>query len=185
MIESIINIFRTQARQHKTIGAFYYNRNYELGSGKETHPLFWLEDPLTGRNQDNVFTNSVNFSILFLPTTEESVSHMQNLAFSIGLNIIERIKKSSSSGISIRPDWTYTTLKNYYDNNTCGCRFSVNFTQVNMQDLCLIGEQFDEEKQFENDSNLSGLSGFETPVMGTLEVFEGKLPDFDIKTRKQ
>ena len=182
MIESIINILRTQARQHKTIRAFYYNRNYELGNGKEAHPLFWLEDPLIGRNQDNIFTNSVNFSILFLPVTEESVSHLQNLAFSIGLNIIERIKKNPSLGISIRPDWTYTTLKNYYDNNACGCRFSVNFTQVNMQNLCLIDEQFDEEKEFEN---LSSLSGFSIPASGSVEIFEGKLPEFDIKTSKR
>jgi len=181
MIESIIDIFRTQAREHKTIAAFYYNRNYELGSGKEAHPLFWLEEPLTGRNRDNIFTNSVNFSILFVPVTEESVCHLQNLAFSIGLNIIERIKKNPSLDISIRPDWTYTTLRNYYDNNTCGCRFSVNFAQVNMQNLCLIEEQFDEEKKFEN---VSPLLLFNTSAPDDYNVFEGKLPDFDIKTRK-
>lgn len=181
MINSILQIFRQQAQQHKTIRAFYYNRNYELGSGKETHPLFWLEDPLTGRNQDNVFTNSVNFSILFLPTTEESVHHLQNLAFSIGLNIIERIKKNPDYGISIRPDWTYTTLRDYYDNNACGCRFSVNFTQINMQNLCLIDEQFGAENQFEDKSLLPDLDMFPA---NNCEVFVQKLPDFDIKTRK-
>lgn len=40
MIESIIDIFRQQAREHKLIKAFYYGRNYELGSGKEAYPLF-------------------------------------------------------------------------------------------------------------------------------------------------
>ena len=88
MIESIINIFRQQAREHKLIKAFYYGRNYELGSGKEAYPLFWLEDPLRGNNRNNTFSNSVSFSILFLPQSEESVSHLQNLAFSTGLNII-------------------------------------------------------------------------------------------------
>ena len=181
MINSILQIFRQQAQQHKAIKAFYYNRNYELGSGKETHPLFWLEDPLTGRNQDNVFTNSVNFSILFLPTTEESVHHLQNLAFSIGLNIIERIKKNPDYGISIRPDWTYATLRDYYDNNACGCRFSVNFTQINMQNLCLIDEQFDTDNQFEDEALLSDFDMFPA---NNCEVFVQKLPDFDIKTRK-
>lgn len=181
MINNILQIFRQQAQQHKTIKAFYYNRNYELGSGKETHPLFWLEDPLTGRNQDNVFTNSVNFSILFLPSTEESVHHLQNLAFSIGLNIVERIKKNPDYGISIRPDWTYTTLRDYYDNNACGCRFSVNFTQVNMQNLCLIDEQFDIGKLLEDESL---LPGFDMLPANNCEVFVQKLPDFDIKTRR-
>ncbi len=182
MITTILNIFRQQARQHKTIKAFYYNRNYELGSGNETHPLFWLEDPITGRNQDNVFTNSVNFSILFLPSTEESVQHLQNLAFSIGLNIIERIKKDRASGITIRPDWTYTTLRNYYDNNACGCRFSVNFTQVNMQNLCLIDEQFDVDGVFGEEKP---LNDFDVSPLGSCDVFAHKLPDFDIRTRRE
>ena len=181
MINSILHIFRQQAQQHKTIKAFYYNRNYELGRGNETHPLLWLEDPITGRNQDNIFTNSVNFSILFLPSTEESVHHLQNLAFSIGLNIIERIKKNTDYGITIRPDWTYTTLRNYYDNNACGCRFSINFTQVNMQNLCLIEDQFGADNQFEDQSP---LSDFDIQPANNCEVFVQKLPDFDIKTRK-
>lgn len=182
MIENILDIFRQQAQQHKTIKAFYYNRNYELGSGNESHPLFWLEDPIYGRNQDNVFVNSISFSILFLPSTEESVSHLQNLAFSIGLNIIERIKKNAESGITIRPDWTYTTLRNYYDNNCCGCRFSVNFTQVNMQNLCLIDEQFDNDKVFDKNDM---LNNFDMATDGVCEIFANKLPEFDIKTRKE
>jgi len=40
MISNIIEVFRKQARQHKMIRSFYYNRNYEIGSGNETHPLF-------------------------------------------------------------------------------------------------------------------------------------------------
>ncbi|MBK5722110.1 hypothetical protein JGH11_14625 [Dysgonomonas sp. Marseille-P4677] len=182
MIKTILNIFRQQAQEHKTIKAFYYNRNYELGSGNEAHPLFWLEDPVYGRNENNVFSNSVNFSILFLPTTEESISHLQNLAFSIGLNIIERIKKNPLSEISIRPDWTYTTLREYYDNNSCGCRFSINFTQVNMQNLCLIEEQFDVEKEFD-DAEI--LKSFDVSATPNNDIFYQKLPDFDIKTRKQ
>ncbi|NDV79324.1 hypothetical protein [Dysgonomonas sp. 511] len=180
MINDILNIFRQQAREHKTIKAFYYNRNYELGSGNENHPLLWLEDPLTGKNHDKLFVNTVNFSVLFVPETEEMVAQMQNLAFSIGLNIVERIKQNPSYGITIRPDWTYTTLRNYYDNNACGCRFTINFTQVNMQNLCLIEEQFDTEGQLVENAS---LAGFDIDA-GGYEVYAYKLPDFDIKTSK-
>jgi hypothetical protein len=176
MFYTIVNIFRQQAREHKTIRAFYYSRNCELGAGSQSHPLFWLEDPITGRNRDNVFVNSVNFAILFLPQAlgKTPVHRLQNLAFSIGLNIIERIRHSPACGISIHPDWTYTTLRDYYDNNACGCRFSVDFTQLNMQNLCLIDAQFDPAKRFE------------TQACGPdcCEVFARKLPDFDIKTAK-
>lgn len=181
MITNIIDIFRNQAREHITIRAFYYNRNYEKGSGKDIYPLFWLEDPINGRNQDNVFTNSVNFSILFVPKEGESVSYYQNLAFSIGLNIIERIKNNQDIAISIKPDWTYLTLRHYYDDDAAGCRFSVNFTQKNMQNLCLINEQFDENKQFEEIEN---LPDFNIDPANNCEVFTNKFPVFDLKTKK-
>ena len=182
MIESIIDIFRQQAREHKLIKAFYYGRNYELGSGKEAYPLFWLEDPLRGNNRNNTFSNSVSFSILFLPQSEESVSHLQNLAFSTGLNIIERIKQGRDTlGIFITPDWDYMTLSDYYDDNAAGCRFSVNFTQANMQNLCLIDQQFDTSKEFEKGQT---LKSFDLSPASNCEVFVNKFPDFDLKIKK-
>lgn len=182
MITGIIDIFSSQARQHKAIKAFYYNRNYEMGSGKDIYPLLWLEDPIAGRNHNNTFSNSVNFCVLLLPTEEHSAAYLQNLAFSIGLNILERIKKHSTElGVGILPDWSYLTLSNYYDDNACGCRFSVNFTQANMQNLCLIEEQFDADKEFEvNDI----LKNFDVSPAHNCEVFTHKLPQFDLKTRK-
>jgi len=182
MINSIITIFREQARSHKAIHSFYYNRSYELGSGNEDFPLFWLEDPVTGRNRSNLFVNSVNFSILFIPKEESDILNLQNLAFSTGLNIIERIKRDKDSGISILPTWSYITLRDYYDNNACGCRFSVDFTQLNMQNLCLIDEQFDDSKDF---SKKEVLSGFDIAPSNGYEVFSNKLPVFDLKTSKE
>lgn len=181
MIATIIDIFRRQAQQHKTIKAFYYNRNYELGSGNETHPMFWLEDPIYGKNKDNLFINTVNFNILFLPDRDKNVQYLQNIAFSVGLNIIERIKLNDF-GISIMPDWTYLTLRDYYDNDACGCRFTVNFTQANMQNLCLIEDQFDPDKKFESKQV---LPDFTISPTGNCEVYVNKFPDFNIKTRKK
>lgn len=183
MITNIIDLFRQQAKEHRAVKAFYYNRNYELGSGKEQYPLFWLEDPVTGFNQNNVFTNSVNFTVLFVPDKDKTVAQLQNLAFSIGLNILERIKRDKNSQISILPDWTYTTLCDYYDDNACGCRFSVNFTQVNMQNLCLIDEQFDAAGDFEPQN--SPLNNFDVDRKGNYQVFTNKLPDFNLRTTRQ
>ena len=178
MINSIVNIFREQARCHKSIQSFYYNRNFELGSGNEAHPMLWLEDPITGRNQSNLFVNSVNFSILFIPDNNNDELKLQNLAFSIGLNIIERIKHHQSDKLTILPDWTYITLRNYYDNNACGCLFSINFNQLNMQNLCLIDEQFDNNLAFDKTDSLNRFNTEQE------EVFSGKLPVFDLKTSK-
>lgn len=181
MINNMVNVFHRQAKEHKTIKAFYYDRNYELGSGKDKYPLFWLEDPITGRNRDNVFTNTANFSILFLPDKDKSVYEQQSMAFSIGLNILERIKRDKASGVSIRPDWTFTTLQDYYDDNACGCRFTVNMNHVNMQNLCLIDEQFDPDKNIDFPLEEGGLPQL---IQGGIDVFADKLPQFDLKTRK-
>lgn len=180
MIANIIDTFRKQAKEHKAIQAFYYNRKYELGSGKENYPLFWLECPINGRNRENTFSNSVNFSILFIPK-EQTVEQLQDLAFSIGLNILERIKLNADSDISILPDWTYLTLRDYYDDNAVGCRFSVNFTQRNMQNLCLINEQFDESGEFDNSKP---IKDFDIKPANNCEIFVNKFPEFDLKTRR-
>ena len=183
MVQSIVDIFRTQAREHRAIQAFYYNRNYELGSGRELHPLLWLEDPVTGENQSNTFLNSVNFSILFIPKDNSDVLKYQDLAFSIGLNIIERIKKHQHNyHVGLQPGWSYTTLRDYYDNNACGCRFSVEMSQLNMQNLCLIDEQFDTDGILNEGG---ALNDFDIVPSGTCEMFTDKLPVFDLKTRKQ
>lgn len=181
MIKTIIDTFRQQAREHKTIKAFYYNRNYEKGSGKEIYPLLWLEDPLVGRNMENIFRSSANFSVLFVPSPKDNVEDLQNMAFSIGLNILERIKMNKKSPIAIEPNWSYLSLRDYYDDDACGCRFSVNFTQRNMQNLCLIEEQFDAEKEFEVKR---GLEQFDISPNNTCEIFTNKLPDFNLKIRK-
>lgn len=180
MINSIISLFRNQARQHKAIRSFYYNRNYELGAGNEFHPVFWLEDPVMGRNQQNVFTSTVNFSILFIPEDDTAVAVFQNLAFSIGLNILERIKMDANEPVTVLPTWIYLTLRNYYDNNACGCRFSVDLVQRNMQDLCLIEEQFDSEKEFQPDPVLNDFR-----INGANQTFGNKLPVFDLKISKR
>lgn len=182
MINSIIGMFRHQAREHKTIRSFYYNRSYEIGSGNEAHPLFWLEDPLTGRNNANTFTNTVNFSILFIPKDDAEVANLQNMAFSIGLNILERIKLDDTIPVSVLPSWSYLTLRNYYDNNACGCRFTVELVQRNMQNLCLIEEQFDSENEL---ATSKPLNHFELKTSGTCETFVNKLSVFDLKTSKR
>lgn len=181
MITSLIDIFRTQAREHKTIRSFVYNRNAEQGSGREQHPLLWMEDPVFGRNEGNVFVNAVNFSVLFVPKADDSVAELQNLAFSIGLNIIERIKQQDN-GVSLRPDWTFVTLRDYYDNGACGCRFSVNLVQQNIQNLCLIDEQFDADSNFHIDK---AIPDFSVNPANNCEVFVSKFPEFDLKTSRQ
>ncbi|MDR1809453.1 MAG: hypothetical protein LBR34_03485 [Prevotella sp.] len=163
MIQSIIGVFEEQAQQHRLIQSFHYHRNYDLGNGHEAHPLFWLEDPLYGHIRNNIFVNSANFSVLFIPNEAEQVAELQNLAFAVGLNILERIRQDRESPVGLLPDWNYMLLRDYYDNNACGCRFSVEITCRNIQNRCLLDAQFDSDKTFEN-FRLSADSGLNAAV---------------------
>lgn len=171
MIQSIISIFEEQAQQHKILKSFYYQRHYALGSGNEFHPLFWLEDPISGYNRNNTFVNSVNFSILFIPKKEKQVLEFQNTAFAVGLNILERIRQDKDSPVGILPDWTYITLRDYYDNDACGCRFSLDFTHRNTQNRCLIEMPFDIDNPVNN-----------TVLLKDSNAAAAKLPQFDLHT---
>lgn len=179
MIQQIINVFYRQAKEHKAIKGFQYDRVYNMGSGNDRYPLLWLEDPINGDWQTNIFQNSVNFSILILPK-DNNEPYLQNSAFSFGLNILERIKGDADSPINI-VSWNYTTLRNYYDDNACGCRFSVVFNMRNMQNLCLLDEQFDKDKEFENEDL---LPTFDMSPANNCEIFTDKLPVFDLKTTR-
>ncbi len=181
MITAIIKSFRDQAQEHKAIRAFYYGRNFEKGSGKDIYPLFWLEDPLYGHNGNNIFINTVNFSILFLTAAGKTAAELQNLSFSTGLNIIERIKAQKGL-IGIQPGWTFTSLRDYYDDSAAGCRFSVNISIRNMQDLCLIDEQFETPGKF---ADMAKQENSGILPDGNNKVYTSGLPVFDLKTRKK
>jgi hypothetical protein len=177
MIQSIISVFEEQARQHKIIRSFHYHRNYAMGGGNEIHPLFWLEDPVSGRNQNNTFVNSANFSILFIPKRDAQVPGLQNLAFSVGLNMLEHIRQDKDSPLGLLPDWTYMTLRDYYDNNACGCRFSTDFTHRNTQNRCLLEAPFDKDKTFDGNAL---FKNFDLNSNENSNTTAAQLPEFDL-----
>jgi hypothetical protein len=50
-----------------------------------------------------------------------------------------------------------------------------------MQNLCLIDEQFDKDKQFDENK---ALPDFDITPANNCESFSNKFPVFDLKTRK-
>lgn len=185
MIDLIIKEFRELARKHKLIKSFYYDKNYEIGEGNEIHPLFWLEEPIYGTNDGangQGFYNTVTFSILLIPDTDRDVKRCQELAFSCGLNIIEKIKRNEDDFFTVKPDWNYLTLSDYYDNNSAGCRFTVNLYCRNITDLCLLDEQFDNCGSFVCPEP---MNDFKVKPESPCETFTNKVLDFDIPTKRK
>lgn len=190
MINKIVATFKDVCRKHKLIKSFIYNRTYELGGGNDVHPLVWLEEPiyLTNFAQSGAgFQYQVNFSVLLIPKQcGLTFQECQNLALSAGLNIIEYFKKYYSKRenkglFKVRDGYSGITLQHYYDDDAAGARFSVVFEIVNPTNICLLDEQFDEDKEFEVKEL---INDFTITPANNCTTFVDKLPDFNIPTTR-
>lgn len=184
MLSTIINTFKELAKKHKLIQSFYYDKNYELGEGNELHPMFWLEEPIYGANNGKNgegFYVTVSFCILLIPNEDRNEQRCQELALSCGLNIIEKLKRNEDSEVTVKNDWTWVTLSDYYDNNSSGCRFTVNLYIPSIANWCLLDEQFDDDKEFEIKEP---LNDFNVNANSKCEVFTNKPLDFNLKLKR-
>jgi hypothetical protein len=142
-----------------------------------------LEQDLYGKNggqNGNYFTNSINFSILIIPKKNDRTIYLQSLAFSAGLNIIESIKQDKDCEFYIQPDWSYITLVDYYDDNSVGCRFSLNLLRKNGENLCFLDNHFNPDKQFDLPE---AINDFDIEPDGSCEIFTNKPLKFNLKTK--
>lgn len=169
----IVNIFYELARTHKNLKGFYYGG--QRGAGNSVYPLLWLDDPITGRTfGPNALSWGVNFDVLGIPGTEAEIATVQGEAFTAGLAIIERLKTLPGYTVDA---YNFITLREYYDDNAAGVRFTANLVRAIPLNLCV--EYFDEGKVF---PNLATLPDFNTDNPDGCAVFnkDGVLPDFKI-----
>lgn len=171
----IVDLFYNLAREHKKIKAFFYGRTYEKGTGNEMHPLLWLDDPLYGVSNNQTLQYTCNVDILGIPENDSDVLNVQDSALSVGLTIAEKIKTSyTKTGFTIN-SLSFVTLRNYYDNNAAGIRFTYTVNQANPVDRC--NDDFDPDKQFTKPSD---LPDFKTDHPEGCAIFSDKpgLPNF-------
>ena len=175
----IVNFFYELARQHKKINAFTYGKSYEKGAGNSAYPLLWLDDPIAGQlTGTNVIRWTVNLDVLGLPSTGDEVPTVQSGAFDTGLSIIERIKAvRATTGISVE-GFNFLSLRDYYDDNAAGYRFTLFLNQANPVNKC--ADDFDDAKTF---PAVDSLPAFNVENPDGCAIFnEGSgLPNFSIK----
>lgn len=173
----IVNILYELARQHKQVKGFYYGKSYEKGAANEAHPLVWLDDPVYGRSVNHVLTYTCNVDILGIPENDSQVQAVQSAAFAVGLTLAEKIKQVRAvTGFSL-DDFTFLTLRDYYDNNAAGCRFTYTIIQANPVDRC--NDDFDPAKEF---PRMDALPDFTVENPDGCAIFSDKtgLPNFKI-----
>lgn len=173
----IVNFFYELARQHKQIKGFIYGKSYEKGAANEAHPLLWLDDPIYGQSVNQTLQYTVNVDILGIPENDEDVLDVQTTAFNVGLAIAEKIKQTrAQTGYSI-DGFSFVSLRDYYDNNAAGFRFTYTMVQANPVNRC--GDDFDPSKQF---PKVDALPNFKVENPDGCAIFSDKtgLPNFKI-----
>lgn len=175
----IVNFFYELARQHKRINGFTYNKSYQKGAGNSMYPLLWLDDPIGGQAVgDNVIRWSVNIDLLGIPENDDDTPLVQSEAFDAGLSIIERIKNVRAvTGISVE-GFNFLSLRDYYDDNAAGYRFTLSLNQANPVNRC--AEDFDPTKQFPNVKTLPDFA-VENPDGCAIFNNGSGLPNFKVK----
>lgn len=176
----IVNFIHELARQHKQINGFIYGKGYEKGAANEAHPLIWLDDPIYGQTKNNAITYTLNIDILGIPENDKEVLSVQSSAFMVGLQLAERIKQTrASTGISI-DEYSFLSLRDYYDNKAAGVRFTYYITMANPVERCV--NNFDIDKEF---PKIESLPVFKVDNPNGCAIFSNKsgLPNFKIGGR--
>jgi len=172
----IVNLFYNLARQHKDVKGFIYGLKTANGAGNEAFPLTHLDDPILGQGGDgNTLTYTCNVDITDIPAGALTVQAAQEAAFKIGLSYVERLKLVQN-GYKISR-YSFITLKEYYDNDAAGMRFTYNVVAANPANRC--ADDFDPTKNF---PEFSAFPDFKTDHPEGCAVFTEKngLPDFKI-----
>lgn len=176
----IVNLFYEIARQHKLVKGFRYGKSYEKGAGSDIYPLVWLDDPILGQSvNDATVRHTVNVDFLGLPKDDADTVAVQSLAYLVGLSFNEKIKElNRDQSVKERTEnFSFLTLRDYYDDNAAGVRFTFTIVGPNPSNLCV--DYFDPTKQLEK---LKPLPDFKTDNPNGCAVFSDKpgLPNFEV-----
>lgn len=177
----VVNFFYELARQHKRIKGFYYGKSYEKGAANDNYPLMWLDDPIYGNaigpDGSNPLAYTCNVDILGIPANNTEVLAVQSEAFTVGLTLAEKIKQTRKVTGFYIGSYSFVSLRDYYDDNAAGYRFTYRILQANPVDRC--NEDFDPNKQLPRPDT---LPDFNTDNPDGCAIFNNKsgLPNFKI-----
>lgn len=177
----IVDFYYMIARENLRIKSFTYGKGYQKGAGTDRYPLIWLDDPIYGQtaaqNQLKTLSWTTNVDILGIPVDDQDVIAVQAAAFLIGVGIPERAKIIyKDAGVTIN-GFSFTSLRDYYDDKAAGYRFTYNITQANPVDRC--ADDYDPDKVF---TTPSSLPSFAVDSAEGCAIFEGHngLPNFSV-----
>ncbi len=141
----IVDLFYTQARQHRAVRGFRYGKGDGKGGTGDCYPLVWVDDPVYFQSVGQGLRYTVNFDVLGIPDEGYGVIDVQRAAQAVGLDILERLRQKRAE-TGYHPDgFSGVSLRDYYDDGAAGWRFTASFIAANPVSLC--EDPFDPEKK--------------------------------------
>lgn len=174
---TIVQLIKEFARTHQNIKSFNYAPVNRMGAGNTVYPTVWVEDPLrlTGDHK-GLQSWEVNVAILGQPGTQAEEPAVQTAAMNIG----QRLVKYLNDTRAISATYSALTLREYYDDDAAGARYTLRISTVSGLDLCL--DPFDPEKQLQGVA--VNLPQFDLEDPEGCAVFAekvGALPNFTLR----
>ena len=160
----VVNVFYEIARQYKPLRSFRYGSPSGKGAGNDAYPMMWVDDPIRGATNGgtNLLRFTVNVDFLGIPQNDKEVLSVQQEAFKAGILCADQINKQFDSSKVMRRDvtkvvdYSFITLREYYDDNAAGVRFTYIVETVNPADLC--ADEFDKNKTFNKNKVLPDMT---------------------------
>lgn len=147
----IVRILYKLCEKHKAVKGFRYSRKGGKGSGTDSYPLVWVDDPILGSVPDmtkGTQTLTVNLDILLdvrpksnKTATELDIDEAQRKAVLIASSLAIKVKDSKTHRVT---SWDYVTLSRYTDDDKAGVRAT--FRVITVLDIDLCAEFYDEDK---------------------------------------
>lgn len=146
MIKEFVNYILDIAKYHKAINYVGYKRNININDQHNTKYFqFIIEDECLLQKQiiEGILTMRLNIDVLGFVDSDSNVLDVQDNALHVLLDVMEYINNGNLSEIR---DFSIISYSEYTDDNSSGCRASIQFIIPNPINLCEYKDNFIEKE---------------------------------------
>lgn len=177
MHKQIVEILRDLFLRYKEVRTFQYKDDllFNAQPNERSYQVF-VDDTSYHRLNitTGVFIAEYNITILRTPSKDESILAIQDYAYSMACNILEKLDYTEEfMGVVRVHDYSIITLSHVTDNDSAGVRLTVELETPNPANLCDDENWNDEPYSGDTEPVLSGITYNE---IGTITVNPVKLP---------
>lgn len=180
MLKDIVNILRDTFLRYKEVRTFKYKDDLLFNAQGNDKPFQVFVDDQSYHRLNittGIFIAEFNITILKTPSKDEGILDIQDYAYTMACNVLERLDYLDDYiGVLRVHDYSIVTLSHVTDNDSAGVRLTVQLETPNPANLCddsNWGEPYQEPEDKEITVNEKEI--------GNLTINKIKLPKTPIK----